>query len=585
MTRKEWQLALPILALLALCALAYLHGMRQEMAAHSTLALRTASVPQGAPAQPERLALVAGGALHVLDAQGRRLSRQPMDALGLAESPNDIDWALDPRTGQWQLWMVDDSGPRVRRCLWDEAQQHLHDCTTVLSGPQLKINPRSRAVHLAVDPAGPRIFLADAQGHGVQVFDAAGTLLGRTDPVLVPLSYPNRLRYLGGNRLLVADNDHRRLVWLELRPDGVMALQRSLYSRNHPQARVDRSKVTDAAEAPDGTLWLLAVRQGQRDGDVLVYGAGQRPVARAALPAGADPLVIDTLGGKAVVADFKGLDLYRIDAQGQWLGRFGDAALHAELQPLRDQALWGARWKQASLVVGVLVLVAGFALGLLHGAPPSASAAAVAAREREEAWWTEVEALAFGADPPPYPVALAVRPAFWGVLVGALLAGTLLLGAVLAVGVARWQAHDAIAVKPHEAVALALLVLAIALWPAVLRLRGRCLRITERRVGWFQGQRLLAQASLDEVVASPRALLVGRYRVPLAWHMVRGRIDAWDMPLLATALLGRLPPPARHAAGALERLWWQRQPRAVQAALLAWLLGAALLLGLALAGA
>lgn len=51
-----------------------------------------------------------------------------------------------------------------------------------------------------------------------------------------------------------------------------------------------------------------------------------------------------------------------------------------------------------------------------------------------------------------------------------------------------------------------------------------------------------------------------------------------DLPLLAAALLARLPAEARVSDLRLTRLWWQRQPLALRAALL--LVPAALALGL-----
>ena len=54
----------------------------------------------------------------------------------------------------------------------------------------------------------------------------------------------------------------------------------------------------------DGTLWMLVGQQGQKSGDVLVFDALRKRVARAQLPSGADPLIVDSLAGSVVVADF-----------------------------------------------------------------------------------------------------------------------------------------------------------------------------------------------------------------------------------------------------------------------------------------
>ena len=82
---------------------------------------------------------------------------------------------------------------------------------------------------------------------------------------------------------------------------------------------------------------MLAVAQGQKNGTVLVWDAASKPVARAGLGGFADPLAIDRLGDAAVAADFEGVALYRIGAQGQYLGSFGDEGFQRELRSSREQ--------------------------------------------------------------------------------------------------------------------------------------------------------------------------------------------------------------------------------------------------------
>ena len=66
---------------------------------------------------------------------------------------------------------------------------------------------------MAVDRLCNRIFIADAKGGVVQQFDLSDKLLSRS-PASLGLNFPNRLRYLGEDNLLVADNDNCRLVLL-----------------------------------------------------------------------------------------------------------------------------------------------------------------------------------------------------------------------------------------------------------------------------------------------------------------------------------------------------------------------------------
>jgi len=365
MTRREWQLAIPILIGLALCVAAFVHGQNMANPDGGMVALRVFKAPQG-----ERVAVVANKALHVLDAQGRRIARQDLKALGLGESPGDMDWTVDARQ-RVEAWFFDGAAvPRVLRCAWSDAQLQLVDCRTAMEGPQLKNNALSLTVHLAVDRLSERVFIADAKGTRVQSFDLDGKALGSSDPQLVPLLFPNRLRYLGNDTLVVADNDHRRLIWLRVAAGQPTELLRSLGSAVHGQARQGRGKVTDVALGPDGTLWMLAVMQGQKDGDVLVFDAQRRPVARAALADDSDPLLIDALGSAALVGDYSFIRLNRVDAQGRDLGEFGDAAFRGELQAVRQRVLSGALWKTGAMAMGGVLIAAGLVLGLLFGQKP-----------------------------------------------------------------------------------------------------------------------------------------------------------------------------------------------------------------------
>ncbi len=363
MNRRDWMIGVPVLGALAGCLVAFLHGMQIQSSVDGMAALRSLETPAGA-----RVAVVAARALHLLDADGRRLARQDLGAIGLQDNPNDMDLTLDA-AGQLEAWFFDDARPlpRVIRCTWNEASAAFQPCLVVASGAQLKWDATSRAVHLAVDRAGERMFVADARSARVQTFSLDGKRLSSSAPSELPLNFPNRLRYLGNDELVIADNDHRRLLWAKARPGAPVQLVSTLYAADHPHARGNRTKVTDVAFGRSGGIWMLAVKQGQKDGDVLVFDAARRPVARAGLPAGADPLFIEALGDAAVVADFSLLALHRLDPQGRYLGEFGDAAFKAELTPLRERLRRSKMWTNGGMGAGAVVLLLGFLLAWRFG--------------------------------------------------------------------------------------------------------------------------------------------------------------------------------------------------------------------------
>ena len=545
MTRREWRIAIPILVGLALCVAGFLRGLEIDKSFVGMSAMR--AMPDG------RLAVVANHALHVLDASGRRLARQPLKALGMDDDPNDMDWTVDSQ-GRIEAWFFDDSVPRVVRCAWEPQRQVLAGCATAMAGAQLKANPVSRAVHLAVDRAGERVFIADANGQRVQVFDLAGKRMAVSQPNELPLFFPNRLRYLGNDTLVIADNDHHRLVWSRVEPGKAPALLRSLDAASHPQARSSRNKVTDMAAGPRGTVWMIAMKQGQKDGDVLVFD-GDRPVARAELPAGADPIVIESLGDAAVVADYSLVQLYRLDDQGKYLGQFGDAAFAAEMAPLQALSRQVAWWTTGSLVAGGLIILAGLLLAwrfsekpVRRGEGPPVARANVA-----------------GDMPLKFPVVLPQTAAYLAAMRRmALGMGVLIVLMLGTLAVLAWN------VKPGLQIYLQIgsgFVATVAMAWVSFRdlLHPRELRVTSNRVGLFRGGKLLAEAVLSDVYASRKALLVGRTYLVYRLDGARlGKVPPmFDTALLEGALLARLPAANLLDDRRMQAAMMKRQPALV----------------------
>jgi hypothetical protein len=369
MSPKEKKVAAVILALAAVSAAVLARGMQLNQHTQRLGPIR--SVTGGGR---DLLAVFHADRLHLLDASGRRLASQPLRELALGEQPNDMDLTVDAQ-GKVQAWFFDDSVPQLVRCDLAPDTLRLASCAQVAAGPGLKTQARSRAVHLAVDIAHGRIFVADADGHAVRMFGLDGRHL--RDSPSGELYFPNRLR-VAGDQLMVADNDHYRLVWLDIADDTPsFAPRRSLLSSDHPQGRGGRRKVADFAFVPDAkgepsVLWMLAVAQGQKSGDVLGWDAALKPLARADLGGYGDPLVLERLGNAAVVADFDGVALNRIGAHGEYLGSFGDAPFQAELQHAAGQIAEAALWKYAAWACFAATLIIGFLLAFKYQEPPKA---------------------------------------------------------------------------------------------------------------------------------------------------------------------------------------------------------------------
>lgn len=542
MTKREWQIAIPILISCALCLAALLYGQRMSDPNDGVAALRVFQGPEG-----ELVAVVANKALHLLDAQGRRVARQDIKTLGFTESPRDMDWTVDDQQ-RVEAWFWDDTTtPRVVRCVWSKEQSQLVDCRDAMAGPQLKAVANARTVHLAVDRAGQRVFIADAQDSRVQTFSLDGKALASTNPQTAPLYFPNRVRYVGDNTLVVGDNDNRRLAWLRIAPDQSMRLDRTLLSADHGLARKGRGKVTDAALGADGTIWMLAMKQGQKDGDVLVFDAQQRPVARAALADDADPISVEALGNNtALAADYTLVKLHHIDAQGRDLGEFGDDAFRGELKPLQDRAQMGALWQKGALYTGGAIIALGMVLGLLFGQKPKQPG------QFDTHTMADLADLAQEGHTLKYPLVLQQTDAYRAEIrkqmrwlgVGAVVA----VGMLVFITIPLLQSSHLISVFSQWRYAAPLLAMAIIVSISIFvacreLVRPGELRVSQNKLAWFQGDKMVCMAPLAEAFASTNALLLGHQTIRLRVGSLRAKSGTarFDADMFNRAVLARLP--------------------------------------------
>jgi hypothetical protein len=551
MTRREWTIGVPIVVLLMLCLAAYMRGMGLANDAGVLTSLRVFG-----PAGDQKVAAVIGSRLHVLDADGRRLADQDMRALGFSNDPNDMDWTVDAQ-GRTEAWFFeDDTTPRVVRCAWNDAQARLENCANAIAGAKLKVNALSRAVHLAIDRPGERVFVTDARGGAVQVFDFQGKRLAKSEAGEVALDFPNRIRYLGANTLLVGDNDNGRVVWLAAEPGQPIKLLKTLYAQDHGGARLAHTKVTDAAIAPSGTLWMLALRFDQADGDILVFDAEHKPVRRAALPGDADPLILEPLGDALLVGDFSPPRLYRVDAQGERLADdFGDAAFRADLLPLQARAEHASLWMRAAAIGAVVTFVLGALLTWRFSerpVPPGRIDAAARA---------SIERVRAAAMPLRFPIVIERSAEHRGQqrwMIGITTAFVLATVAVLAW---LWSRVDGplprmVWLQIFGMTAL-MPVAIVAVWRSAAR---QSLRVSADAVCWLNGERAVAEAPLREVYASSNALLIGAKMLILrqpAWTGKPG-VSMFDAALIERSILARLPPANLVDGAALHREMFKR---------------------------
>jgi hypothetical protein len=554
MTPKETRIAAVILTMVAAGAGLQWWGMRLASGADRIGPIRSLSV-----AGQEQLAVFHANQLHLLDGSGRRLGRQPLADLLLTEEPNDMDWTL-AADGKAQAWFFEDTTPRLVRCELAADAPRLERCAQVAAGAQLKVNPRSRAVHIAVDAKRSRVFVADAKGHAVRALSLDGRVLAESASGM--LFFPNRLR-LAGDALMVADNDHRRLVWLDIRDDKPsFALRKSQQSSEHPQARSGHTKVTDFAFLPDAggepsVLWMLAVAQGQKAGDVLSWGAALKPVGRASLGGFADPLAIDRLGDSAIVADF-GVALYRVGAGGEYLGPFGDQVFQRELRSSRDRIAAAGMWTKAAWGSFAATLVIGFLLAWRYSEKPGQRAAVQAFAGLADVV-AEIPRAVVELKPQAWVGKQAAVAAGAGALLMLLVPGLLLFAFPHEIPPSFWQ-------KRNVWLLLGLLPLlwvgmGIALWYS-WGIAQRRLVLANGFAQVLAGDRTVASAQVREVVASPQALLIGRTMLPYRSRTAMGGPGRWiyDEDKLTRFLLAHLPASQRVPQPELARAVLKRTP-------------------------
>ncbi|MCG2594479.1 hypothetical protein LZ009_17005 [Ramlibacter sp. XY19] len=531
MTPRERRSALVIFALLLPSLLALWWATQLASTLPRPGALR-ASTAGGQPF----IGFFFNDALHLLDASGNTVTRQPLADLALTEEPTDFDLTTDA-SGRVQAWLFEDTTPRVVRCDVQALPLRLAGCVQAMAGPQLKVQRLAGAVHIAVDAARDRIYVADAKGSGLRVLDLRGRPVSSTPEGL--LYFPNRLR-LDGERLVVADNDHHRFVWLDVAgPLPGFEVREQL--------RIPR-KAADFALREDGNgLWALAVGQGQKHGWVLAYGKDQRIAAVGDLGGHSDPLVIERFVGALVVADFDGLALYRIGPDGRHLGAFGSGGIAQELAAAARQKQAARHWKTGAWAGLVLTLLVGSVLAWRFSERPA----------RAQGTQAEGSAVTTGS--------FELLPGKWFVRRILLAQSIVLLSlfATVAVGIVPRWGQTPIMFR-WCMVALSLLALAVSLagsW-TTWRFGQQSVRLASGRISLWRQGRQRAQADVGTLLASPCLLLVGTELVQYRSGGFARKPGRWifDEEVLSRELLAHLQPGQRVTLAELGRERMRRLP-------------------------
>jgi len=196
---------------------------------------------------------------------------------------------------------------------------------------------------------------------------------------------------------------------------------------------------------------------------------------------------------------------------------------------------------------GCILIVIGLLLGWKYGHKPARPGVFDAQMQRK---WVELRGastdLRFPVEIEPTPAyrAAARRQAIVVVamMVVVTLAGSLVTSTLWKNGVSAQAAVELRGVVLIGGALTALLVLATGLiWRNMTRLP--VLRVTQQQVGWFHGDRPIAQAALQDVYASANALLIGRFQLRFrqsAFNAAKSP-SMFDLDLLNRAVLARLP--------------------------------------------
>lgn len=512
-------------------------------------------VPRYLAADPEGVYLEFADTIYRLHAAGTVLAQWPLAGLGVEDWPAGLQALGDGRFAIGDL-----EGRRVLAC-------EDGDCRPL--GPADPVSLRG-TFKFALDPAAGLLYLTDTARHRVLRHDVGGGATRQLSGA-GQLRYPNGIALHDG-LIWIADTNHHRLAGLRADGDGTELVRE--ISLKTALGRPDRIWPIAFARDPAGRWWVINADERLGDADLLVLDPDGAPLARVALPGGADPTDLAYLGGRMLVADRALVRLHAVDTGSLVVGDFavpglGLGAAGARRARYLDLQL-AALVALGVAVLGMVPLITR-AAGRQFTALPAASGTGRVADSGQIRWIT-----------PAADTARKLRQLSWVFPVLALVA-------VAASGVAVHELLDGTGTLPMQALLrLAVLCGGLLLAGVVSFLLMR--RSLAARVG-TDGQLLYLAPRPGEVRAvRPEEVVYSRRR--LAWRRLSVALEAGQLgPLFEPAefyqQLGPLLERARRVDDASLWLYQLRQgqPLAIGVLLLiVALLGLAMLPGFRAAG-
>jgi hypothetical protein len=310
------------------------------------------SGPTHITAGEDQIYLFAAGDIFRLSPSGELLDVISADRAGLTDDPIDLRLLTDG-----QLLIAEQRPASIRACRVDDWQcRPLGIAARSIVQKQFKV----LAVHspgdlLLTDASGDTLWQLPHDDAEPRELLPAGTLSG-----------PNDLVFDAAGNLWVADTDHRRIVELRPAADGTFTIGRE-HSAVNSLTVGERYYPMMLARSTDNKLWVIQAADFSKPlADLVVYDAEEGAKKRIAMPAGAYPTDLVTVGNAVLVTDLERFVVYRVDAVSGEVSEFGDSAFRHKLAQISENRQVYNRLGTGSLAVMVLfaalmILAASFA--------------------------------------------------------------------------------------------------------------------------------------------------------------------------------------------------------------------------------